>query len=44
MESGLCGVMGIIKQRERAVLVFITSAIGLWIVTFLLGELFGPDY
>jgi hypothetical protein len=38
------GVYSIIKQKERSVLVFVTTLIGLLILGFAAGELFGPAH
>lgn len=44
--SGVCafflGIVGIIKSKERSVLVFISTAIGFFILTFWLGEILFP--
>jgi hypothetical protein len=43
--AGLCGVaafftgiIGIIRDKERAVLVFLTTLIGLFVLVFIIGE------
>lgn len=36
------GVVAIIKNKERAILVFISSLIGLLLILFLLGEILAP--
>lgn len=36
------GIIGIIKSKERAVLVFLSTAIGLFVLIFCLGEILSP--
>ena len=36
------GIIGIVKNRERSVLVFLATAIGLVVLTFSLGEILFP--
>ncbi len=36
------GIVGIIKSKERSVLVFLAAAIGLLILVFVLGEILSP--
>jgi cytochrome bd-type quinol oxidase subunit 2 len=36
------GIIGIVKSRERSVLVFLATAIGLFILIFSLGEILFP--
>lgn len=36
------GVIGIMKHKERSILVFIATAIGLFILVFILGEFLFP--
>ncbi|MCJ7510668.1 MAG: hypothetical protein MUP14_07275 [Dehalococcoidia bacterium] len=36
------GIIGIIRSKERSVLVFVASAIGLLILLFMLGEILSP--
>ena len=38
------GLISIIKSKERSVVVFIITGIGLLITFFALGEFFGPDH
>ncbi|MBI2848533.1 MAG: hypothetical protein HYX88_00170 [Chloroflexi bacterium] len=38
----LTGIVGIIKSRERSVLVFLAAAMGLFILVFWLGEILSP--
>jgi tellurite resistance protein TehA-like permease len=44
--SGICafftGIIGIVKSRERSILVFISCAIGLFVLLFCLGEFLSP--
>jgi len=47
--AGSCGVaafvtglIGIIKSRERAILVYLAAGIGLFVLFFLLGEILSP--
>ncbi len=46
---GICGVLsfftgvaGIIRSKERSVLVFLASLVGLFVLIFLLGEILSP--
>lgn len=36
------GIIGIVKSRERSVLVFLATAIGLFVLVFSLGEILFP--
>ena len=36
------GIFGIIKRKERSVLVFVATAIGLFVLLFVLGEILSP--
>ena len=36
------GIIGIVKSRERSVLVFLATAIGLFVLVFTLGEILFP--
>jgi hypothetical protein len=36
------GVISIIKRKERSLLVFVATIIGLLLILFLLGEIFSP--
>ena len=36
------GIIGIIKSRDRSVLVFLSTMIGLFVILFLLGEVLFP--
>lgn len=38
------GLVSIIKSRERSPLVYVATVIGLLLIIFLAGELFGPDH
>lgn len=38
----LTGIIGIIKSKERSILVFLATAIGLFVLTFWLGEILSP--
>lgn len=38
----LTGISSIIKQKERSILVFIATAIGLFVLLFVLGEILFP--
>ena len=38
----IAGIIAIIKNKERSVLVFISSLVGLLVLFFVLGEVFSP--
>ena len=38
----LTGIIGIVKSRERSILVFVATAIGLLVLAFSLGEILFP--
>ena len=40
--SFFTGVAGIIRSKERSVLVFLASLVGLFVLIFLLGEILSP--
>ena len=37
------GIISIIFLKERALLVFVSSAIGLLVIVFILGDIFSPE-
>ena len=42
VSSLVTGIIGIVKSRERSVLVFLATAIGLVVLIFSLGEILFP--
>lgn len=38
------GLFSIVKQKERSLLVYLATLVGLWILTFVVGEFIGPDH
>jgi hypothetical protein len=37
------GIIGIILRKERAILVFLATAVGLFVIIFVLAEIIAPD-
>jgi len=42
MSALVIGIIGIIKSRERSILVFMATAMGLFVLIFSLGEILFP--